>query len=152
MLILLLQYSQTISSSMSTGEMTKQTSASQVLMDPQGNGTLMWADNRPVESTCPTRVNWYCSIVVATGCCDWSCEAAWWAESAGHSIVNEVLFCTAASNQDDESQCGADFNPYSSVSLSDLHSIESREGNLPFQRHSCLVHLKPLQPSEEDSY
>ncbi len=39
-----------------------------------------------------------------------------------------------------------------SLSLSDLHSIESREGNLPFQRHSCLVHLKPLQPSEEDSY
>lgn len=36
--------------------------------------------------------------------------------------------------------------------LSDLHSIESREGNLPFQRHSCLVHLKPLQPSKEGSH
>lgn len=38
------------------------------------------------------------------------------------------------------------------LSVSDLHSIESREGNLPFQRHSCLVHLKPLQPSKKGSY
>lgn len=40
---------------------------------------------------------------------------------------------------------------FCSFSVADVHSIEPREGDLPFQRHAGSVHPQPLQPSAEDS-
>lgn len=90
-------------------------------------------------------------------------KQAWWADTIGQThaglwnvstvlCLPWVLHRSHITNNVSRALYDADFNKFSSVSLSDLHSIESREGNLPFQRHSCLVHLKPLQPSKEDSY
>lgn len=38
---------------------------------------------------------------------------------------------------------------HSSPTCLDFHSSEQKKDNQPFQRRSCLVHLQPLQPSEE---
>jgi len=38
----------------------------------------------------------------------------------------------------------------SSTSCLDFYSSEQKKDNQPFQRHSCLVHLQSLQPSEEN--